>query len=195
MFTGIVEQTGRVESFQAQGEGARLKLAPTAELACALGDSLSVNGVCLTVAAMGQGSYEFDLSPETLQRSTLGALKSGDRVNLERALKVGDRLGGHFVSGHVDGLGKLEALRKTDSGAEMDFSVPAELLPYIAQKGSVSVDGVSLTPFSPSASGFSVALVPHTLEHTTLGLRRPGDAVNLEVDLLARYVKRLMELG
>ena len=117
-------------------------------------------------------------------------------MNLERALKVGDRLGGHFVSGHVDGsMGKLEAMRETAQGTEMDFSVPAALLPYIAQKGSISVDGVSLTPFAPGKAGFTVSLVPHTLAHTTpWALRSPGDSVNLEVDILARYVQRLMEL-
>jgi riboflavin synthase len=195
MFTGIIEATGRVEAFQRQVQGARLVVRPDAPLPCNLGESLSVNGACLTVAELGVGgeTYAFDLSPETLKLTTLGFLAPGDALNLERALKIGDRLGGHFVSGHVDGIAKVKAVRKTGVGAEMDFSVPPDLTPYIAQKGSVSVEGVSLTPFTPTSEGFSVALVAHTLLHTTLDLKKPGDVVNLEVDLLARYVKRLMD--
>lgn len=195
MFTGIIEAMGHVEALKSNAQGARLFMRPEGELSCALGDSLSVSGACLTVAAMDSGVYEFDLSHETLKLTILGALLPGDLVNLERALKVGDRLGGHFVSGHVDGIGSVKNVRKAGDGAEMEFIVPVDLALYVAQKGSISVDGVSLTSFSPSKDGFTVALIPHTLLNTTLGHRKPGDAVNLEVDLLARHVKRLMEFS
>jgi len=195
MFTGIIETTGHVEALELKKQGARLSLRADTPLACALGDSLSVNGACLTVAELGAGLLAFDLSAETLKLTTLGKLVVGDAVNLERALRLGDRLGGHFVSGHVDGMGKVKAVRQTGDGAELDFSVPSDLAPYVAQKGSICVDGVSLTCFNPSNEGFTVALVPHTLLHTTLDLKKPGDLVNLEIDLLARYVGRLLESG
>ncbi len=193
MFTGIIEQTGRVESIAAHGDGARLVLSPDSMMECHLGDSLSVNGACLTVATISRGHFEFDLSAETLRCSNFGKVAAGDLVNLERALKVGDRLGGHFVSGHVDGVATVVALRRGTQGEEMEFLLPPGLAPFVAAKGSIAVDGVSLTPFRAEGDGFSVALVPHTLTHTTLGFKQAGDKVNIEVDLLARYLKKMAE--
>lgn len=193
MFTGIIEQNGRVESLSPVAGGARLKLSPDKDADWALGESISVNGACLTLAAFSADLLEFDLGEETLKKTVLGSLKAGDLLNLERALKVGDRMGGHFVSGHVDAVGSIHAIRRSGAAAEFDFSAPAELMPFIAKKGSITVDGVSLTPFSPSAGGFTVSLIPTTLAATTLGFKAAGDAVNLEVDLLARYVKQIMD--
>jgi len=154
---------------------------------------VAVNGCCLTVLP-GAGAA-FDLSPETLERTSLGALKTGDPVNAERALRVGDALGGHFMAGHVDGLAQLTSIQAQGEGAEWELEAPAELARYIADKGSVALDGVSLTPFGVQGSRFKVALIPHSLSATQLHARRPGDKLNLEVDLLARYVQRLREAG
>jgi riboflavin synthase len=192
MFSGIIEQNGRIESLKPFQGGARLRLSPDKADHWVLGESVSVNGACLSLAAENSGALEFDLGEETLKRTTLGGLKSGDLVNLERALKIGDRIGGHFVSGHVDGLATLRAIRRSGALAEFDFSAPEALMPFIAQKGSVALDGVSLTPFAPRADGFTVSLIPLTLAATTLGFKMTGDSVNLEVDLLARYVKQIL---
>jgi riboflavin synthase len=192
MFTGIIEQNGRVDRLLPQAGGARLSISPDKPMELGIGESLSVSGACLSLAAAEGSLLAFDLGEETLRRTTLGALKPGDLVNLERALKVGDRLGGHFVSGHVDGVGRIAAVRRSGTSAEYDFEAPKDLMPYIAQKGSIAVDGVSLTPFRPSPSGFTVSLIPLTLAATTLGFKGVGDSVNLEVDLLARYVKQIM---
>ena len=193
MFTGIIEQKGKVLALDANASGARLHIIPASPLSCKLGQSVSVSGACLTVAMISHGELSFDLAEETLRRTTLGSLKAGDSVNLEQALQVGSRLGGHFVSGHVDGLGKLLAIRPAGEAAEYDFELPAELHKYVAHKGSIAVDGVSLTPWETTRSGFSVALIPHTLKTTTLGLLKAGDAVNIEIYVLARYVERLRE--
>lgn len=192
MFTGIIEQNGRVEGLTPLRGGARLRLSPDKPDDWAIGESVSVNGACLTLAVMSPDMLEFDLGEETLKRTTLGSLKAGELVNLERALKVGDRIGGHFVSGHVDGVGKVRAIRRSGAAAEFDFEAPKELMSFVAQKGSVAIDGVSLTPFAPSADGFTVSLIPLTLASTTLGFKVVGDSVNYEVDLLARYVKQIL---
>ena len=192
MFTGIIEQTGRIESLTPLRGGIRLRLSPDKPDDWALGESVSVNGACLTLAVIAGELLEFDLGEETLKRCTLGALKAGELVNLERALKVGDRVGGHFVSGHVDGVGKVRTIRRAGAAAEFDFTAPQDLMPFIAQKGSIAIDGVSLTPFNPQGDTFTVSLIPLTLAATTMGFKVEGDAVNLEIDMLARYVRQAL---
>ncbi|MDR7481508.1 MAG: riboflavin synthase [Armatimonadota bacterium] len=197
MFTGIVEALGEVVTVEPAtgGGGARLRVRAggLAEGARA-GDSIAVDGVCLTITAQDGGVFTADLAAETLRRTTLGRLRPGDRVNLERPLRVDQRLGGHIVQGHVDGVGTVAAVRPEGDGAWMEITPPPALLRYLVEKGSVAVDGVSLTVAAlPAPDRFAVALVPHTLAATTLGRRRPGDAVNLEADILAKYVQRLLE--
>jgi riboflavin synthase len=179
MFTGIVREVGRVVSF----DGSRLVV--DAATTAALGDSVAIDGVCLTVAD-GGGALAFDVVPETIARTTLGRLSAGDAVNVEPALRAGEPLGGHIVQGHIDGVGRVREL-----GDLVWFDPPPELLRYVAEKGSIAVDGVSLTVAAVDDLGFAVALVPHTLEATTLGALAPGDDVNLETDVLAKYVERL----
>jgi riboflavin synthase len=157
-----------------------------------LGESVAVNGVCLTVAAVTSGVFDADVSPETLQRSNLGALTVGDRVNLERALRPVDRLGGHFVLGHVDGTGRVTERGRQGDFEELRFQAPEAVRRYLVEKGSVAVDGVSLTVARCEAEGFRVAVIPHTLERTTLAGCRPGDPVNLEADILGKYVEKLL---
>jgi riboflavin synthase len=180
MFTGIVREVGRVAAF----DGSRLTVEAGTE--ADLGDSVAIAGVCLTVAARHNGSLAFDVVPETLARTTLGSLGVGDEVNVEPSLRAGDPLGGHLVQGHVDGVGRLR-----ERGDLTWFDAPAEIVRYCVEKGSIAVDGTSLTVAATDDEGFAVALVPHTLDATTLGSLAPGDAVNLEVDLLAKYVERL----
>jgi riboflavin synthase len=180
VFTGIVREVGRVVEF----DGSRLVI--DAETKAAEGDSVSVDGVCLTV--LDSSRLAFDVVPETLSRSTLGGLKPGDRVNIEPALRAGEPLGGHYVQGHVDGVGQVRG-----TGEPVWVDTPPELLRYFVEKGSVTVDGVSLTVAAVDDAGFAVALIPHTLEVTTLGELEPGAAVNLEVDVLAKYVERLVQ--
>jgi|SRR5579862_2622394 len=179
MFTGIVREVGRVAEF----DGHRLVV--EAQTTAAQGDSVAVDGVCLT--AVDGSRLAFDVVDETLSRTTLGDLKPGDRVNLEPALRAGDALGGHYVQGHVDGVGTVRS-----AGTEVWIDAPVELLRYVVVKGSITVDGVSLTVAALDEQGFAVALVPHTLAATTLGELEPGEAVNLETDVLAKYVERLV---
>jgi riboflavin synthase len=182
MFTGIVEELGRVAA-----AGTRLRVEAEQVLDGArLGDSTAVNGCCLTLVAIGDGWFEADVSEETLRRTTLGGLAPGDRVNLERPVRLSDRLGGHLVQGHVDGVGEVVA-----PAPDLQVRMPGDLARYVIQKGSITVDGVSLTVVDPTDDGFSVAVIPHTAEVTTLGRRQPGDRVNLEVDVIAKYVERL----
>jgi riboflavin synthase len=191
MFTGLVEAMGVVERVMPEPPGVRLGVRQKEVLGeVKLGDSIAINGCCLTVVAAGNGAAEFEAGAETLSRTNLGKLRPGDFVNLERSLRVGDRMGGHFVTGHVDGLGRLD--RRTDDGswATLWFGVPRPLTRQMASKGSIAVDGVSLTLVEVEEERFSVALIPHTLEVTTLGRLKPGDAVNLETDLLAKYVEQ-----
>jgi riboflavin synthase len=190
MFTGIVEELGTVVT-----PGVRLTLAAgTVRADSGPGASLAVNGVCLTVVERtggegGGGALAFDLSPETLERSTLGDLRAEDPVNLERPVTLLTRMGGHLVQGHVDGVGRVEAVRPVEGGTEMTFALPDGLERYVVQKGSITVDGVSLTVTDVADRRFGVALIPHTLEVTTLGSRGPGDRVNLEVDVMAKYIE------
>jgi riboflavin synthase len=194
MFTGLVRSVGRVERILAGAEQKTFVVAAAlAEADRALGASVSVSGVCLTVTAATPTSFTVEAAFETLAVTTLGGLAVGSRVNLEPALRVGDALGGHLVSGHVDGLARLRSRTPRGEAVEMWFDVPAELRPFLTVKGSACVDGVSLTINAVDAAGFAVGLIPHTLAVTTLGERRVGDALNLEVDLLARYVARLLE--
>ena len=193
MFTGIVREMGRVAVVEGGPEGVRLRVAaPDAAAQAAIGDSVSISGVCLTVVAVEDGALGFDAVAETLRRSSLGGLRSGDTVNVEPALRAGEPLGGHYVQGHVDGVGRVRAVEPEGESVRMSFDAPAEALRYCVEKGSVAVEGVSLTITDVDESGFSVALVPHTLAVTTLGSLRPGDEVNLEADVLAKYVERLL---
>ena len=188
MFTGIVEERGRVRA-----AGRRLEVeAKTVTDDAAIGASIAVSGVCLTVAERDEGVLAFDLADETLSRTTLGDLREGDAVNLERPVTLLQRLGGHLVQGHVDGVGRVESIEEQAGGATMRIALDEALAPYVVKKGSVAVDGVSLTVAAVEDGAFTVALVPHTLAVTTLGDLRPGDGVNLEVDVLAKYVERLM---
>src|SRR5262245_10232780 len=183
MFTGIVEATARVSRVESRGGGTRVTLESARPLpALALGESIAVSGACLTVIAMRGRRCTVEVSPETLRRTTLGTLRPGDRVNLERALRVGDRLGGHVVQGHVDGVGTLETITPDREWSLYRFQAPKALAPYLVEKGSIAIDGVSLTVFACRGTRFSVALIPHTLAATTIGTRRPGDRVNVEAD-------------
>lgn len=194
MFTGLVEGVGRLAARDAVGGDARLRIdAGTLPFAgVALGESIAFNGVCLTVVAFDAAGFTADASNETLALTTLGALPVGRAVNLERAMRPTDRLGGHLVSGHVDGVGRVAAIDDDARAQRWRFHAPASLLRYVATKGSICVDGVSLTVNAVDDAGFEVALVPHTVAHTAFAATRVDDAVNLEVDLVARYVERLL---
>jgi len=194
MFTGIILAIGEVESLEHRGSGLRLQIrCPALDLSdTVLGDSLAVNGVCLTVTEMGAARFAADLSGETVARTTLGTLKPGSRVNLEKALRLGDRLGGHLVAGHVDGVGSIIASEVTAAGTRIRVAVPEALTRYIARKGSLCIDGVSLTVNDIAGTGCELMLVPHTLAVTTLGDCEIGRKVNLEIDLVARYLERLL---
>jgi riboflavin synthase len=193
MFTGIVQAVGRIAVRETRGSDARLVIdAGALDLAdVGLGDSIAVAGVCLTVVAIDGARWTADVSAETLALTTLGALAVGDGVNLEKALRLADRLGGHLVSGHVDGVGHVVAVEDDGGSQRWTFRVPAPLARYIAAKGSICVDGVSLTVNSVAPDAFGITLIPHTLAVTTFGARTKGDPVNLEVDLVARYLERL----
>ena len=194
MFTGIVEELGQVR-VAPTGDPARLAVTADATRADAtIGASIAVNGVCLTVVDLDDVGFAFDVAPETLTRSTLGDLRVGDAVNLERPVRLTDRLGGHLVQGHVDGVGTVTARTPDGDGStRLTVRAPDTLLRHVVEKGSVAVDGVSLTVTDVDDTSFGVALIPHTLAVTTLGARPPGAAVNLETDLVAKYVHRLLE--
>jgi riboflavin synthase len=196
MFTGLVEALGTVRRVTATGAGRDLVVAePALAPELALGESVAVNGACLTVVERDAETFRFQAGPETLARTNLGELGPGDRVNLERSLRLGDRLGGHLVQGHVDGVGRVAERRRGGDWELVWFACPPELAAQLVSKGSVAVDGVSLTVVDVTADGFSVALIPHTLEHTTLGRRPVGSKVNLETDLLAKYVWKRLRAG
>lgn len=196
MFTGIIEEIGEVVSFVKKGRSAVLAIqCVTAREGLRLGDSVAVDGVCMTAVTIKGGSIFFDLSGETLDRSTARFLKKGGRVNLERAARLGDRIGGHLVSGHVDGVGKIAAKKKAGSGAELNIEVPGELTRYLVEKGSVAVDGISLTVANCRGNKFTVALIPHTLNATTLKDKGVGAAVNIECDQVAKYIEKFMGKG
>jgi riboflavin synthase len=191
MFTGLVEELGTVASIEQRGPGVRLTIEASLVAAdAAMGASVAINGCCLTVVAIEGNRLGFDAGSETLSRTNLGRLVAGSRVNLERALKAGDRLGGHYVTGHIDAVGTVAERRDEADWSFFWFHAPPNLTRQMASKGSIAVDGVSLTLVDVEASRFSVALIPHTLAVTTLGSRKPGDEVNLETDLLAKYVEQ-----
>lgn len=189
MFTGIVEEIGTVESLR-QGR-LSVKAAKVLEEA-KLGDSMSVNGACLTIVTLGKRSFGMEIMPETLNRTNLGALRAGAKVNLERALSFGGSVGGHLVQGHVDGTGSVTSLTPQGSAVVMKIAAPDEAMRYVVEKGFIAVDGVSLTVIGCDVQSFDVSLVGYTLQHTNLGEKHSGDLVNLEADIIAKYVERLL---
>ncbi len=195
MFTGIVEELGEVVAVDGNADGARLRIRAGAVLDDArAGDSIAVNGVCLTIVTCDNRVFGADVVAETLRRTNLGTLCPGDPVNLERPLRLDQRLGGHIVQGHIDGVGSITAVRPEGDGIWMEIAPPAALMRYLVEKGSVAVDGISLTVAQVvDGDRFAVALIPHTLGVTTLGRKGEGDTVNLEVDILAKHVERLLE--
>ena len=191
MFTGLVAGTGTVDSLSRDGDGVRLRVRSDLAGELAQGDSVAVNGVCLTAVDPDSAGFSADVMEETLRRSSLGPLGEGDAVNLELPLRAGDRLGGHIVQGHVDGVGSVDSLRDEGFSRVLRIAAPAELLRYVVEKGSIAVEGVSLTVSVVDDDAFEVSLIPETLERTTLGSAEPGRTVNLEVDVLAKYVEKL----
>jgi len=193
VFTGIIEDLGTVASIKRSTAGAVLTIRTALPLArISLGDSIAINGACMTVTAKRRGVFAMDISAESLRRTVLGALAPGDRVNLERCLTLDKLIGGHLVSGHVDGVGRIVAIEPEGDSRLYTFEVPAAQTRYLVEKGSVTLDGISLTVFNIRGRRFSVALIPHTLRMTTLGFKRPGDAVNVESDMLVKYVERIL---
>ncbi len=196
MFTGIVEELGTIAGIVDQGDAIRLTVEATTVLdGTGLGDSISVNGCCLTVAELGEGQWTADLMQETLDKTSLAGAAPGDRVNLERAVTVDKRLGGHIVQGHVDGVGTVMSRSPSEHWDVVEVSLPAHLARYLVDKGSITVDGVSLTVVEARESSFTVSLIPETLARTTLGARQPGDLVNLEADVIAKHVEKLLASG
>ena len=198
MFTGIVEELGTVAAVEDQGDAVRLTIAASTVLEdAALGDSVSVNGCCLTVATVSAtgrpASFTADVMRETLDKTAVGELTTGDRVNLERAVTPTTRLGGHIVQGHVDGTGVVRRRTPSEHWEVVEVEAPTDLLRYLVPKGSITVDGISLTVVDVLADGFTVSLIPETLARTTLGFRQPGDRVNLEADVIAKHVERLLQ--
>jgi riboflavin synthase len=196
VFTGIIREQGRLALVQGDGDARHLRIeAPTTASRLSVGDSVSVDGCCLTATEVADGQFAVTAIPETISRTTLGALTQGDEVNLETATRAGEPLGGHYVQGHVDGVGRVESVEPQEEGSRMRIAPPPELIRYCVEKGSIAVGGVSLTIAALSDGAFEVALVPHTLEQTTLGRAQPGDAFNIEVDILAKYVEKLVHPG
>jgi riboflavin synthase len=193
VFTGIVEELGEVTAVEILDDASRFRLrGPVVTHGAQHGDSIAVNGVCLTVVEHEGDEFTADVMAETLNRSSLGALAVGSRVNLERPMAVGERLGGHIVQGHVDGTGAIIERKPSDNWEIVKISLPADLSRYVVEKGSITVDGISLTVVDAGPDYFTVSLIPTTLDLTTLGHKRPGDPVNLEVDVIAKYVERLL---
>jgi len=194
MFTGLIEDVGSIKSLRMTADGAVIVIATHLPLrAMKLGASVAVNGACLTVVKKDKNSFRVDVSPETLARTSLGELRTGSRVNLEQPMRLQDRLGGHLVTGHVDGLATVSAIDKKSDFTRFDFKLPQSLASLLVEKGSVTVDGISLTVNECSRQGFSVMIIPFTLAHTNLRARRLGDKVNVETDLIGKYVQNLMK--
>jgi len=191
MFTGLVETFGAVTAVRNTGNGIRLSVKPLSEFEVGLGDSVSVNGVCLTVTKHN-GDISFDVSPETVRSTNLGNLKISDKINLERALRLSDRLGGHLVTGHVDGIGTIRNKKQAGEYTFYTFEAPAEILRYIVKKGSIAIDGISLTVVDLDHGSFSVAIIPHTAAATNIGEKSIGERVNLEADIIGKYVEKLL---
>jgi riboflavin synthase len=193
MFTGIIEEIGNIREIRRAGNASQLTV--TASKVCSglkTGDSINTNGVCLTVVRFTQGEFTVDVMPETMQRTNLGALRPGSPVNLERALTLSARLGGHLVSGHIDGTGRLEQTWTEDHAAWFRIGAPAGIMRYIVEKGSVAVDGISLTVVDADAGSFTVSVIPHTQQETTITGRKPGDRLNIECDVIAKYTEKLL---
>lgn len=201
MFSGIVEEIGKISTITDTADGRRLRINANVVVGDAkLGDSISCGGACLTIVAFGPFFFDVEATHETLRRTKLGTLRAGDQINLERALRVSDRLGGHIVSGHVDAVGKVHAIRAEGFSRIIEFSVTSDLFPFFVEKGSVTIDGVSLTvaylnTTSSKEFVFAVALIPHTLEVTTLSELKVGDPINVEADLIGKYVAKLVSNG
>ena len=194
MFTGIVEEMGTVRRLNQSPNRCELELSASKVLeGTQIGDSIAVNGVCLTVIRLGEEHFTADVMPETLRRSNLGQLKPGSRVNLERAMAANGRFGGHIVAGHIDGTGKIRSMQPEGNAVLVTISATPELLRYVVEKGSIAIDGISLTVAKVSHTDFTVSLIPHTGEETTLLKHRPGEIVNLETDIIGKYVEKLMQ--
>ena len=194
MYTGIIEDLGTVTGVRHTEQGAVLELKTALTTSkMKIGDSISVNGACLTVVSKGRGRLRLDVSAETLRRTVLGELNPGERVNLERCLTLAQRINGHLVAGHVDGVGRIVSIKPEGDSKLFTFEVPANEARYLVEKGSVAIDGISLTTFGVRGRRFNCALIPHTLKVTTLGTRRPGDKVNIESDMMVKYVERMLE--
>ncbi|KRQ87554.1 Riboflavin synthase [Caloramator mitchellensis] len=193
MFTGLIEEVGKVKSIIKTNNAAKITINARKVLeGVKLGDSISTNGVCLTVTEFNLQSFTVDVMPETMRRSNLHLLSLGDAVNLERALRIGDRLGGHFVSGHIDGMGTITNLESEDNAVWLTIETSNELLKYIVYKGSIAVDGISLTVAYADDNSFKVSIIPHTREVTTLHRKKVGDVVNLECDMISKYIEKLL---
>ncbi len=194
MFTGLIENIGTVSSIKKVGGGIKIVISPESDMEMQIGDSVSINGVCLTVVEIGK-NIAFEVSPETLRNTNIGDLKINDKVNIERALRLSDRIGGHLVTGHVDGVGKI--VNKKQEGEYTFYTVeaPSEILKYTVQKGSIAVDGISLTAIGLDTKSFTVAIIPHTLTATNIGSKEIGDKVNLEVDIIGKYVEKFISGG
>jgi len=196
MFTGIIEEIGIVKTFSLSGKNAQIVVECKKILEdVKIGDSIAINGVCQTVTSFSTNSFTAEISSETLSVTTLSKLRNGEKVNLERALTLSSRLGGHMVSGHVDGLAKIKSIQKLAEFYNIKFEVPRDLTKYIAKKGSVTLNGISLTVADIVSNEFSVAIIPHTFENTSLSILKSGDFVNIEVDILAKYVEKILSTG
>jgi riboflavin synthase len=194
MFTGLIAELGEAVSLKRQAKGAVLDVkAPETARNAVLGDSIAISGACLTVTSVSQTTMSFDLSEETLRSTTLGSVKPGERVNLESSLRADGKLGGHFVTGHVDAVGKIKSKVQEGETFKFEIEAPAEVLDFLVEKGSVAVDGISLTVVDVLGGSFTVVIIPHTAEVTTIGIKGPGDAVNLEADILGKYVLRFLD--
>jgi len=196
MFTGIIEGLGTISAMRPAGQGRRLTVTADFDLdGTRIGDSIAVNGACLTAVVVNGRRFEADVAPETLSKTTFGDDRVGDRVNLERALRLSDRLDGHLVAGHIDGRGTIRSRRKTDNAIIVSIEIPAELARYLIPKGSVAVDGTSLTVNDLNGARFDVSIIPHTATLTTIGFKPEGAAVNIETDMIGKYVARLLQAG
>lgn len=196
MFTGIIEETGKIESVANGNKSAIITIIADKVLkGTKIGDSIAVNGVCLTVTSISGNKFTADVMAETIRRSSLGTLKHGSKVNLERAMAADGRFGGHIVSGHIDGTGVIRSLEREDNAVWVEIETPDKLLKYIVEKGSIAIDGISLTVAKLTDDSFSISVIPHTGEETTLLAKKPGDIVNLENDIIGKYVERLMNFN
>lgn len=193
IFTGIIEELGTINNIERGTNSSRINVQASKVVEDAhIGDSIAINGVCLTVTSYSAGHFVADVMAETLAKTNLNELSSGKRVNLERAVRLGDRMGGHLVQGHVDGVGTISEQQKLDIATLFRIKAPPEVLAYVVKKGSIAIDGISLTVVDVSADSFSVSLIPHTAAMTTLGFKKPGDTVNLETDIIGRYIEKLI---